>query len=140
MNYTNVINPQWATVDHSSINCTVIFEQCGETPFTANPNDPENHGSEIFNDCVAGKYGVVAEYVPPAPYIATSEWNKTMAVQLLANTDWVNQPDVTNTSNTPHLLNQAEFVAYRNTIRAIAVNPPSGNLTWATEPIAQWSQ
>jgi hypothetical protein len=27
MNYTNVTNPQWATADHSSINCIVDFEQ-----------------------------------------------------------------------------------------------------------------
>jgi hypothetical protein len=139
MNYTNVITPQWANAEHTIIDCVVNFEGLGNTPFSANPNDIYDHGVEIFNNCVAGKYGVVAEYVPPAPYIATSEWNKTRAVQLLANTDWVNQPDVTNTSNTPHLLNLAEFVAYRNTIRAIAVNPPSGNLNWPTEPAAQWS-
>jgi len=140
MNYTNVINPQWATADHLSINCTVIFEQFGETPFTANPNDPENHGSEIFNDCVSGKYGAVAEYVPPAPFVPTAEGNKTTAVNLLSQTDWTSIADVANPAvSNPYLMNQPEFLAYRSAVRAIAVNPTAGNIDWPVKPQEQWS-
>ena len=32
----------------------------------------------------------------------------------------------------------ADFIAYRNTIRAIAVYPPAGEIVWATAPVAVW--
>jgi hypothetical protein len=74
----------------------------------------------------------------PVP-IPTAEENKATAMAHLANTDWVNQPDVTNPDINPHLLNHAEFITYRSQIRAIAVSPVAGNLTWPTEPTPQWS-
>jgi hypothetical protein len=58
---------------------------------------------------------------------------------LLKQTDWVNQPDVIDTSLTPHLLNRAEFITYRSSLRAIAINPTDGVLTWQTKPEEQWS-
>lgn len=73
------------------------------------------------------------------PHIPTAEENKSTAMGYLASTDWVNQPDVTNPDINPHLLNHAEFITYRNQIRAIAINPTAGFLTWPTEPISQWS-
>jgi hypothetical protein len=73
------------------------------------------------------------------PYVATAEENKATAMMYLANTDWVNEPDVINSSFNPHLLNQAEFITYRSQIRVIAVNPVDGNLTWPIQPTAQWS-
>ena len=73
------------------------------------------------------------------PHITTSEENKIMAMTYLAETDWVNEPDVINPDINPHLLNQAEFITYRSQVRAIAVNPIAGNLTWPTRPIPQWS-
>jgi hypothetical protein len=140
MNYTNVTNPQWATADHSSINCIVDFEGLGNTPFTANPNDTQSYGVEIFNACVAGEYGVIAEYVPPAPYIPTAEVNKATAVNLLTQTDWTSIADVANPAvSNPYLTNQAEFLAYRSQLRAIAVNPTAGFITFPTKPQEQWS-
>ena len=73
------------------------------------------------------------------PHITTSEENKITAMTYLAETDWVNEPDVINPDINPHLLNQAEFITYRSQVRAIAVNPIAGNLTWPTRPIPQWS-
>lgn len=73
------------------------------------------------------------------PHVATAEENKATAMTRLANTDWVNQPDVTNPDINPHLLNHAEFITYRSQIRAIAVSPVAGNLTWPIQPTPQWS-
>jgi hypothetical protein len=73
------------------------------------------------------------------PYIPTAENNQVTAMAYLAATDWVNQPDVTNTDINPHLLNHAEFITYRSQIRAIAVSPVAGDLTWPTQPTPQWS-
>lgn len=140
MNYTNVTSPQWATSNHSSINCIVDFEGLGNTLFTANPNDTQTDSAEIFNDCVAGKYGAIAEYVPPAPYVPTAEANKASAVNLLSQTDWTSIADVADPAvSNPYLMNQAEFLAYRSQLRAIAVNPTAGFITFPTKPQEQWS-
>lgn len=71
MNYTTVINPQWANLEHTAINCTVTFDGLGAVPFTASLEDGYTHTTEIFNEAVAGAYGPVTEYeapvVPPPP-------------------------------------------------------------------------
>ena len=66
--------------------------------------------------------------------------NKQTADGLLAATDWVNQPDVTDPARSPHLTNQAEFLDYRAIVRAIAVNPPTTLVTdWPTLPTEVWA-
>jgi hypothetical protein len=65
--------------------------------------------------------------------------NKTEAERRLAATDWVNQPDVYDPANTPHLTNRNAFLTYRSQVRVIAVSPTAGNLDWPTEPTAVWS-
>jgi hypothetical protein len=49
------------------IDCEITTSQFGDEilPFTASANDVEAHGRGIFADIVAGKYGPIAEYVPP---------------------------------------------------------------------------
>ena len=66
--------------------------------------------------------------------------NKATASQLLANTDWTTIADVASPTNNPYLGNQADFIAYRNVIRAIAVYPPAGEIVWATPPTEVWLQ
>ena len=72
---------------------------------------------------------------------AAREANKQQATQLMLDTDWTELPSVTNTSLTPHLVNEADFVAYRVALRAIAVNPPITiePQDWPARPIEQWS-
>lgn len=141
MNYTNVTNPTWANAEHTAINCDVDFTDIGTVPFTANPLDTSNPSSvEIYNQCVAGDYGTVAEYVPPPPYVPTAEDNKATAVSLLQATDWTTIADVGNPQlSNPYLSNQGEFIAYRNTVRQYAINPVAGNIDWPTQPTEQWS-
>ena len=64
--------------------------------------------------------------------------NKATASQLLAKTDWTTIADVASPSNTPYLGNQAEFIAYRNTIRPFAVYPPAGAIVWPVPPAEVW--
>jgi hypothetical protein len=141
MNYTNVTNPQWADAEHTAINCEVDFIDVGLVPFTANPLDTSNPSSkEIYNQCIAGDYGVVAEYVPPPPYVPTAEDNKNTAVNLLTQTDWTTIPDVADPAlSNPYLTNQAEFITFRNQVRAIAINPVAGNINFPTTPTEIWS-
>jgi hypothetical protein len=63
--------------------------------------------------------------------------NKAEASALLLATDWTVNSDVT--TGTHKLTNQADFIAYRNTVRAIAVNPPTTAATFPTLPTEQWS-
>lgn len=143
MNYTQVLNPIWANAEHTAINCDVDFDDLSEelVPFTANPLDTSNPSSlEIYNQCVAGDYGPIAEYVPPPPYVPTAEGNKSTAVTLLQSTDWTTIPDVGDPQlSNPYLANQGEFIAYRNAVRQIAINPVAGNLDWPIQPAEQWS-
>lgn len=51
--------------------------------------------------------------------------NKSKATKLLQQTDWTTIPDVSDPAvSDPYLVNAAEFAAYRNQVRKIAVNPP----------------
>ena len=83
------------------------------------------------------------EYELDALWIPTQEANskaanKATASSLLAGTDWASISDVGSPSNNPYLSNQSEFIAYRNVIRAIAVYPPAGQVTWPTAPTEIW--
>jgi hypothetical protein len=65
--------------------------------------------------------------------------NKQKAVDILTATDWTAIPSVSDpVVSMPYLVNQAQFLAYRSAIRAIAVNP-SADPVWPDAPIAQWS-
>ena len=65
--------------------------------------------------------------------------NKSQASNLLYETDWTTIPDVSNPNmSNPYLANVAQFVAYRNQLRAIAVNPPTTPATFPIKPEAQW--
>ncbi len=48
---------------------------------------------------------------------------KQQASALLYETDWTTIPDVADSANSPYLTNQAEFIAWRSQVRALAVNP-----------------
>lgn len=63
--------------------------------------------------------------------------NKAQATSLLQATDWVEIPSVSDTNNTPHLVNKAEFMAYRLALRAIAVNP-TASPDWPMLPTERW--
>ena len=131
-------DPVWNDEEHTAIHLIVKFlEIAEELPFLATPFDPMSYGVELFNNAVAGDYGIVSPYVP---LIATAEQNKTTATQLLYATDWSSIADVADPAKAnPYLMNQQEFLDYRSQIRAIAVNPVAGNLVWPTKPIEQWS-
>lgn len=132
-----VKNPRWANAQHTLIDIEIEHPEYGWLPFTANPNDVEEHGRQLYAEAVAGQFGPVAEYVAPVASVAD---NKLEAESRLQATDWVNEPDVYDTARNPHLLNRDAFLDYRAWCRNIAVNPVAGNLNWPTAPAAVWSQ
>lgn len=68
-------NMSWANAEQTAINCEINHPDYGWIPFTASPNDPEEHGRNIYAACLAGDHGPVAAYVapPPAPVVIPSE-------------------------------------------------------------------
>ena len=62
---TSLKNPRWVNAEHTAIDCEITTSQFGDEvlPFTADPNDVEEHGRKIFADILAGKYGEIKEFV-----------------------------------------------------------------------------
>ena len=70
-----------------------------------------------------------------APFAAC----KKQATQLLYETDWTTIADVADpTKSQPYLLNQADFTAYRSSLRVLAVYPVAEPV-WPVKPTEQWS-
>lgn len=64
MEYTSVSNPKWVDSSHTAIAADVIFPSLSDSAvrFNATPHDVMPYGVAIYNDLVAGKYGVIAEH------------------------------------------------------------------------------
>lgn len=61
----DVKNPKYVNAENTVIDCSVKFAEFPEyVPFGATNYDPEPYGVQIYNDCVAGKYGPVAPFNP----------------------------------------------------------------------------
>lgn len=113
------------------------FESC---LYVARQDDFAATGKFIYQQIVDGSFeGELIQLPPTPPYVAPASENKSEAQRRLAATDWVNQPDVYDPANTPHLTNRDAFIAYRSQVRAIVVSLAEGNLDWPTEPTAVWS-
>ena len=87
--YTQVKNPKWANAEHTVINCEVIFNHFPDEwlPFTANPNDVMEYSKVIFDECLAGQYGEISEYVaPPAPVATPAPTKEELMAQIQALT------------------------------------------------------
>jgi hypothetical protein len=66
--------------------------------------------------------------------------NKNIATSLLQQTDWTCTVDITNPQySNPYLMNQDAFLAYRSTVRNIAVNPPTTPAVFPPMPDEVWS-
>lgn len=59
--------PVWADKEYARINLTVKFSHLDfEVPFTASPDDVEEHGRMLFINASNGVYGEILEYKEPA--------------------------------------------------------------------------
>lgn len=132
MKYSNVTNPQWANAEHTSIDCMVDFDDLHEelVSFTAVAEGDYPHSHEIFARCVAGDFGTVAEYEPPAP-LTTEEIAAAVRAERdrrLAASDWTQLPDVPQAT-------KDLWAAYRQALRDITEQAGfPQNVTWPTAP------
>jgi hypothetical protein len=84
--------------------------------------------------------GNLVSYDPVAVQVEANKLEcKAQATAILNSTDWTSIADVGDpTKANPYLINQADFIAYRSTVRNYAVNPVE-NPVWPTQPTEQWS-
>ena len=104
-----------------------------EYPIIAIQSDTAQIGWEYFDGVF------IAPPVPaPTPEELIAECKQT-ATGILNATDWSSIPDVADPlKSNPYLMNQDEFVAYRSTVRNLAVNPVVDPV-FPTAPTEEWS-
>ena len=113
------------------------------------PYDPNTQKLVAVNpyidlvDATHWVYTVAVEPLTPEELAQLDEQkrqaNKAQAEQLLQATDWTATVDINNPEySNPYLGNQPEFLAYRSSVRQIAVNPPITVDVWPTKPDEVW--
>ena len=89
-------DPKWANAEHTMIDLTIKWVEIDEElPFTASPNDTEEHGRAIFAATAAGGFGPIAPYVPHVP--TSEELSSAIRAERdrrIAVADWTQLPDV----------------------------------------------
>ena len=112
------VSPKWANAEHTRIDIIAKFDHIGtEVEFTADENDCENHGIDIFARVKNGEFGDIAEYVAPPPPTPLS--SEELAVRarsdrdrLLALTDWTQAADIPQST-------KDKWVPYRQALRDV---------------------
>jgi len=132
MKYKHIKNPRWINAEHTLLDCDVDFDDLKEeyVPFTAVASGDYPHTHQIFAECIEGKWGPIAEYVPPAPpteeQIAATV--RSERDYLLAKTDWTQAADVPQAT-------KDKWAPYRQALRDVPqqVGFPM-NVVWPTKP------
>ena len=124
-------NPVWANFAQTLIDLEVDFDELDDVfvPFTADPNDPEAHGVDLYNRAVAGEFGAVGAFVPP-PNITGDEALARLRVErndTLAETDYIEMPTKWATLTSDQ---QTAWSTYRNALRDLPADYPNAELRW----------
>lgn len=107
--------PQWADAEHTRIDLTVKFAKHPmEIPFSADPNDAEEHGKKLFARARAGEFGPIAEYTPPPPPTLEEQSAIVRAERdrLLTETDWTQAADISEAT-------RDKWAPYRQALRDV---------------------
>ena len=124
-----VRNCKYIKVDNSLINCEAKFSHLADEwiPFTANPNDTEEHGRTLYANAVKGDYGIVTTFSR-----TLDEELRDIRLKrrpLLEKTDFYANSDVTMSD---------DMKTYRQSLRDITNGldtvSKAQNVTWPTKP------
>jgi len=70
-------NPRWTSTEQTSIVVEAKWQHLeseGYLEFHATPNDVEAHGRDLYQRCINGEFGTIAEYVaPPEPEVTEEQ-------------------------------------------------------------------
>ena len=121
-------------------NYAIIENQVVVNAVVADPQYAQEQGwVELIGGAGIGWGYIDGQFVPPPPPDYSTQ-NKQEATALLQQTDWTCTVDINNPEySNPYLMNQNEFLAYRSTVRAIAVNPPTTPAVFPPMPQEVWS-
>jgi hypothetical protein len=67
INLIDAQNPEWANSEKTRIEVQAKWQHLeseGYLQFSADPNDTEAHGVDLYDRCVAEEFGTVADYTP----------------------------------------------------------------------------
>lgn len=120
---------------------TMVTDQAQVDPFTIFSAPYAEQFIEAPNEVTFGWSLINGEWVAPAgptPEEIQTQ-NKQQAATLLYQTDWTTIADVADPVNSPYLVNQAEFIAYRNLVRNTAVYPPTTPVEFPILPTEIWA-
>jgi hypothetical protein len=83
MKIESIRNPKWADNNQTAIIVDIDLDG-EEVTFVASPNDCTDYGPKIYQDCIDGKYGKIAEFSVPKKtmeeleYLAKSELDQRL--------------------------------------------------------------
>lgn len=124
----------YAQIENNLVVNTILVDENNTPDWVIAPTYIQSDSAQIGDTYENGQF---IPYVYPTP---TAEENKQRAVKLLQETDWTSVADVGNSElSNPYLINQAEFIAWRSQVRAVAVNPVEGFDVIPVKPQEQWS-
>jgi len=125
-------NPIWKNSENTLINLEVTFVEFGDEilPFTAHPDDVEEHGRDIYARAINGEFGAIANYVPPT---AEQLWIRIRDRRnlLLTQSDILVLPDRWATYTEER---QTALSTYRQALRDITTQSDPSNIVWPTSP------
>jgi hypothetical protein len=100
VHYSNVKNLKWADKEHTSIDLECNFSHLGNevVPFTANPNDVMEYSVDLFNRCVAGEFGEIAEYVEPVIILTYEDKRRREYLPIAEQLDMLYWDKINNTN------------------------------------------
>lgn len=131
---------KYAIIDGNNVINSIEYESAPPTP----PPGFDNTIIAVQSDVAAPGWKYIdGQFIPPPDPPPTPDQLKlnckAIATGILSDTDWTTIPDVADPlKSNPYLMNQADFVAYRNVIRNYAINPVVDPV-WPTKPTEQWS-
>jgi len=102
-----------------------IFDVAPSNMWVDCPNNIVSHRYTYENN----EFIIIPE---PISEPLTAAENEKLAKRKLQDSDWSILPDV-------NLQNKAEWETYRSALRAIAINPQSGDVPWPTRPQKIWN-
>lgn len=128
-------NPKWANRSQSRIDLLVRFEHiANEVPFTADPNDVEAHGRDLYARALNGEFGEVAPFdaSPPALEEVTDIMREVRNNKLQEEVD----PVVSNPLRWAELSpeRQQQYSDYRRALLDVTADP---NFPWANLVIVE---
>lgn len=95
------------------------------------PPNPDSNKRPNFT----GIEWILLDYCPPS-----GSQNAEQADSLLSSSDWTSIPAVADPAQSnPYLMNQAEWLDYRNKLRNISVNKIAGYIEFPNQPSEVWS-